>query len=256
MGFTSGLTPTVAPTLASILARHPLVAILRGVRPEEAEAVGDALVEAGIGIIEVPLNSPEPFDSIARLARRHGGRALIGAGTVVRVDDVGRLADAGGRLMVTPHADAALVRAAKAAGLMAAPGFFTPGEAFALLDAGADALKLFPAEAASPAVLRSLRAVLPAGVPVVPVGGMDAASIPAWRAAGAAGFGIGSALFKPGDTAGDVARKAAALQAALAQGALVQGALAQGALAQGALAQGALAQGALAQGALNEGAPR
>lgn len=198
------------------LAACPLVAILRGVRPDEIDAIGDALVAAGIGVIEVPLNSPDPFESIGRLVRRHGGGAMIGAGTVMREADVTRLAEAGGRLMVTPHADPALVRAAKAAGLAAAPGFFTPAEAFALLAAGADALKLFPAEAASPAVLRALRAVLPPGTPVLPVGGMDAGSIPAWRAAGAAGFGIGSAIYKPGDSAAEVGRKAAALVSALA----------------------------------------
>ena len=197
------------------LARCPLVAILRGIRPEEAEAVGEALVAAGIGIIEVPLNSPDPFDSIGRLVRRFGDDALIGAGTVMRPADVARLAACGGRLMVTPHADPALVRAAKAAGLLAAPGFFTPAEAFALLDAGADALKLFPAEAASPAVLKALRAVLPPDTAVLPVGGMDASTIPLWRAAGAAGFGIGSALYKPGDNAAEVSRKATLLRHAL-----------------------------------------
>ena len=204
--------------LTERLRANPLVAILRGVRPEEVEAIGAALVDAGVGVIEVPLNSPVPFDSIARLARRFGEHALIGAGTVMRTDQVARLAEVGGRLMVTPHADPALVRAAKASGLEAAPGFFTPAEAFALLDAGADALKLFPAEAASPAVLRALRAVLPAGTAVLPVGGMDAGTIPAWRAAGAAGFGIGSALYKPGDTAAQVAVKAARLLTALAEG--------------------------------------
>lgn len=197
------------------LARNPLVAILRGVRPDEVEAIGAALVAAGIGVIEVPLNSPEPFDSIARLVRGFGDRALIGAGTVMRVADVDRLAEAGGQLVVTPHAAPELVRAAKAHGMQAAPGFFTPAEAFALLDAGADALKLFPAEAASPAVLRALRAVLPPGTAVLPVGGMDAGSIPAWREAGAAGFGIGSALYKPGDDAAAVAAKAASLMRAL-----------------------------------------
>ena len=197
------------------LAQHPLVAILRGVRPDEVEAIGAALVEAGVTVIEVPLNSPDPFNSIARLARRFGDRALIGAGTVMREADVARLAEAGGRLVVTPHAAPALVRAAKAHGMDAAPGFFTPAEAFALLDAGADALKLFPAEAATPAVLRSLRAVLPPGTPVLPVGGMDAGSIAAWRSAGAAGFGIGSALYKPGDDAAAVTRKAQTLAAAL-----------------------------------------
>ena len=201
--------------LASLLARCPLVAILRGLRPEEAEAVGEALVEAGLLVIEVPLNSPEPLRSIEALARRFGGRALIGAGTVRRAAEVEAVAAAGGRLIVTPHADAAVVRAAKARGLLAVPGFFTPAEAFSLLDAGADALKLFPAEASNPAALRAMRAVLPPGTPVLPVGGMDAATIPAWRSAGAAGFGIGSAVFKPGDTAADVADKARALLVAL-----------------------------------------
>jgi len=202
--------------IAGLLTACPLVAILRGVRPDEVEAVGDALVDAGFGIIEVPLNSPDPFDSIARLARRFGSRVLIGAGTVMRGADVDRVAEAGGRLIVTPHADPALVRAAKAHGLAAMPGFFTPAEAFALLDAGADALKLFPAEGGSPAMLRALRAVLPPGTMVLPVGGMDAGTLRAWREAGAAGFGIGSAIYRPGDTAAAVAAKASRLVAALA----------------------------------------
>ena len=209
------LTMDLAMNLTALLAACPLVAILRGVRPEEVEGIGDVLVEAGLRIIEVPLNSPDPIDSIARLARRLGDRALVGAGTVRRAAEVDAVAAAGGRVVVTPHADAALVRAAKARGLLAMPGFFTPGEAFALLDAGADALKLFPAEAASPAVLRALRAVLPPGTLVLPVGGMDADTIPAWRTAGAAGFGIGSALYKPGDTAEVVRGKAARLVGAL-----------------------------------------
>ena len=197
--------------LASLLARCPLVAILRGLRPEEAEAVGEALVEAGLLVIEVPLSSPEPLRSIEALARRFGGRALIGAGTVRRAAEVEAVAAAGGRLIVTPHADAAVVRAAKARGLLAVPGFFTPAEAFSLLDAGADALKLFPAEASNPAALRAMRAVLPPGTLVLPVGGVDAAAMPAWRDAGAAGFGIGSAIYRPGDTAAAVAAKARAL---------------------------------------------
>ena len=197
--------------LSMLLQECPLVAILRGIRPDEVDAVGDALVAAGLRIIEVPLNSPDPLDSIARLQRRHGSHVLIGAGTVRRTADVDSVAAAGGRLIVTPHADPALVRHAKASGLVTMPGFFTPAEAFALLDAGTDALKLFPAEGASPAMLRALRAVLPPATMVLPVGGMDAATIPAWRAAGAAGFGIGSAIYKLGDTAEQVANKARSL---------------------------------------------
>jgi len=201
--------------LSALLAACPLVAILRGVRPDEVEAVGDALVAAGLRVIEVPLNSPEPLDSIGRLQRRFGASVLIGAGTVRRVAEVDAVAEAGGRLIVTPHAEPALVRAAKARGMLAVPGFFTPAEAFALLDAGADALKLFPAEGGSPAMLRALLAVLPAGTMVLPVGGMEAGTLGAWRAAGAAGFGIGGAIYKPGDDAAAVAAKAARLMAAL-----------------------------------------
>jgi 2-dehydro-3-deoxyphosphogalactonate aldolase len=197
------------------LGQCPLVAILRGVRPEEVEAVGDALVGAGVRILEVPLNSPEPIESVRRLAARFGGRALVGGGTFRREAEVEAVARAGGRLLVTPHADPALVRAAKARGMVAMPGFLTPAEAFALLDAGADALKLFPAEAGGPAMLRALRAVLPVGTPLLPVGGVDAANLPAWRDAGAAGYGCGSSLYKPGDTPEMVARKAATLLAAL-----------------------------------------
>ena len=201
--------------LRAWLSRCPLIAILRGVRPEEAGAIAGALEAAGIAIVEVPLNSPRPLESIALLARDFGGRMLVGAGTVTTVSEVASVADAGGRLLVTPHADPSLVAAAKARGMLAVPGFFTPAEAFALLAAGADGLKLFPAEAASPAVLRALRAVLPEGTMVLPVGGMDAGSIPAWRAAGAAGFGIGSAIYRPGDDAAAVGAKARGLVAAL-----------------------------------------
>jgi 2-dehydro-3-deoxyphosphogalactonate aldolase len=202
--------------LTGWLARSPLVAILRGIRPDEAEAVCAALEDAGVTNVEVPLNSPEPLETIARLVRRFGERLLIGAGTVTTIRDVHAVADAGGRLLVTPHADPALVRVAKARDLLACPGFLTPAEAFALIAAGANGLKLFPAEAASPAMLRALRAVLPPTIPVLPVGGIDAATIPAWRAAGAAGFGIGSALYRPGDTAATVSSKARSLIAALA----------------------------------------
>jgi 2-dehydro-3-deoxyphosphogalactonate aldolase len=198
------------------LERAPIIAILRGVRPDEAEPIVAALEEEGIRIAEVPLNSPEPFDSIARLAHRFGERMLIGAGTVRGADEVRRIADSGGRLIVTPHADVAVVRAAKEAGLLAAPGFLSPTEAFALLDAGADALKLFPAEAVSPAVLTAIRAVLPNATPVIPVGGMAAATLAPWRRAGAAGFGVGSSIYKPGDGPAQVREKARVLMAALA----------------------------------------
>jgi 2-dehydro-3-deoxyphosphogalactonate aldolase len=197
------------------LARCPLVAILRGVRPEEVEAIGEALVAEGIAVIEVPLNSPEPLESIRRLAARCGGRALVGAGTVLDPADCARIAAAGGRIVVTPHADPEVVRAAKVAGMLALPGFFTPAEAFALLKAGADGLKLFPAEGGSPAMLKALLAVLPKGTAVLPVGGMEPATLAPWKAAGAAGFGIGSAIYRPGDDAAAVAAKARALLAAL-----------------------------------------
>ena len=202
-------------TLVEWLARGRLVAILRGVRPEEAEAVADAILGAGVAIVEVPLNSPAPLDSIRRLAARFGSRALIGAGTVMTEAEVEGVAAAGGRLIVTPHAAGAVVRAAKRLGLIACPGIATPTEAFAMLAAGADALKLFPAEASSPAVLRALRAVLPAGTVVLPVGGIEAGNMAAWTAAGAAGFGIGSAIYRPGDTPATAGAKAAALVAAL-----------------------------------------
>jgi 2-dehydro-3-deoxyphosphogalactonate aldolase len=202
-------------SLTSFLTRCPLIAILRGVHPDEVTAIAAVLEAAGIAIIEVPLNSPDPITSIAMLARSFGDRLLIGAGTVMTEAQVAAIAQAGGKLVVTPHADAAITSAAKAQGLIAVPGCFTPTEAFAMLAAGADALKLFPSEAASPAVLRALRAVLPSGTQVLPLGGIDAGNIPAWHAAGAAGFGIGSAIYKPGDTPEIVARKAHALVAAL-----------------------------------------
>jgi 2-dehydro-3-deoxyphosphogalactonate aldolase len=201
--------------LSGFLTRCPLVAILRGVRPDEAEPVAAVLEAAGFAIVEVPLNSPDPLASIATLARGFGDRLLVGAGTVMTETQVADIAAAGGKLIVTPHADAAVVRAAKRHGLLAVPGFFTPAEAFAMLAAGADALKLFPAEGASPPMLRAMRAVLPAGTMVLPVGGIDASNVEAWRAAGAAGFGIGSAVYKPGDTPATVGAKAAALVSAL-----------------------------------------
>jgi 2-dehydro-3-deoxyphosphogalactonate aldolase len=197
--------------LGSYLARCDLIAILRGIRPDEAVAVTAALEAAGIAIVEVPLNSPDPMTSIAALAVEFGSRLLVGAGTVMTESQVAQIAAAGGKLIVTPHADAAIVRAAARHGLIAVPGFFTPAEAFTMLDAGADALKLFPAEGASPAMLRAMRAVLPPETRVLPVGGIDATNMAAWRAAGAGGFGIGSAIYKPGDTPVAVGAKAAAL---------------------------------------------
>jgi 2-dehydro-3-deoxyphosphogalactonate aldolase len=197
--------------LSGWLARCKLVAILRGIRPEEAVAVASVLAVRGFAIVEVPLNSPDPLASIAALAGEFGDRMLIGAGTVMTEAQVAEVAAAGGKLIVTPHADAAVVRAAKRLGLLAVPGFFTPAEAFGMLAAGADALKLFPAEGANPAMLRAMRAVFPAGTMVLPVGGIDATNMAAWRAAGAAGFGIGSAVYKPGDTPEIVSAKALAL---------------------------------------------
>jgi 2-dehydro-3-deoxyphosphogalactonate aldolase len=166
-------------------------------------------------IVEVPLNSPQPLDSIRLVAENFGDRMLVGAGTVMTSDQVREVAGVGGKLIVTPHADPELVRTAKSLGMFAAPGFFTPAEAFSLLRAGADAIKLFPAEAANPATIKAIRAILPPGTLVVPVGGVSPENIPEWTAAGAAGFGIGSSIYKPGDTAEIVGRKAAALVAAL-----------------------------------------
>jgi len=188
----------------------PLVAILRGVKPDEIIAIGDALVEAGVGIIEIPLNSPDPLRSIALLAEHLGDPALVGGGTVLTVGQVGDVARAGGRIIVSPSTDFDVIAATAAEGLVSAPGYFTPSEAFLALKAGATALKLFPAEAASPAVLRAQRAVLPKDVPVLIVGGVKPDNVPMWLEAGADGFGLGSALYKPGQTAVEVGVQARA----------------------------------------------
>ncbi len=178
-------------------ARCPLVAILRGITPGEVEDIGEALVDAGFTIIEVPLNSPDPLDSIARMARRLKGRAVIGAGTVLTIADVAAVGAAGGTLIIAPNTDVAIISAAVASGYVAIPGVATPTEAFAAIGAGATALKLFPAEAASPTVLKAMRAVLPTGMRVLPVGGITSTALSGWRGAGAAGFGLGSALYSP-----------------------------------------------------------
>jgi 2-dehydro-3-deoxyphosphogalactonate aldolase len=188
----------------------PLVAIIRGVTPEEVEAVGQAIYDAGIRIIEVPLNSPRPLDSIRRLATRFEGRALIGAGTVLRPEQVAEVAAAGGRIIVSPSTYQATIEATVAAGLVSAPGYFTPSEAFAAVRAGAHLLKLFPAEAAPPAVVKAQRAVLPPEIPLLVVGGVSPDKMAAYRAAGADGFGLGSALYRPGQRPEEVAAQAAA----------------------------------------------
>lgn len=195
----------------------PLVAILRGLKPAEAAEIGEVLVEAGFGLIEVPLNSPRPLDSIAALRQRFP-QAMVGAGTVLTAADARDVARAGGELVVAPNFDRDVVAETLRLGMTSLPGILTPTEAFAALGAGAHGLKLFPAELASPAVVKALLAVLPKGTPLIPVGGIGADNLAAWRAAGAAGFGLGSSLYKPGDDAATVRAKAAAIVSAYRSG--------------------------------------
>lgn len=203
--------------LAAALAQLPLVAILRGIRPDEIEGAADALVDAGFRLIEVPLNSPDPLVSIEKLARRVGDRAIVGAGTVLNVGQVAQVHDAGGAMIVSPNTDVAVIGESARRGLVSLPGFFTPSEAFAALGAGASGLKLFPAEAATPAVVKAQRAVLPRDVPLLVVGGISPTNMSPWREAGADGFGLGSALYKMGATAKDIAANARAFADGWAQ---------------------------------------
>ena len=191
----------------------PLVAILRGLTPAEAADVGDAIVEPGFRLLEVPLNSPQPLESIA-LMRKRFPQALVGAGTVLGAQQVRDVHAAGGELIVSPNYNADVIAEAARLGMVCLPGVMTPTEAFGALAAGATGLKLFPAELASPAVVKALLAVLPRGTALVPVGGIAADNLGAWHAAGAAGFGLGSSLYKPGDDAATVRTKAAAIVAA------------------------------------------
>ena len=200
--------------LAAHLSPLPLVAVLRGITAGEVPAIGAVLADGGVPILEVPLNSPQPLASIRVMADAFGHRCLVGAGTVLEVDDVARVADAGGRLIVMPHGDASIIAEAKRRGLFCIPGVATPTEAFAALAAGADGLKMFPAEQLPPPVVKAWRAVLPKSALLFPVGGIVPASVAAYVAAGASGFGTGSGLYRPGSTVSEVSAAVAAFAAA------------------------------------------
>lgn len=193
----------------------PLVAILRGVKPDEVVAIGAALIEEGVTMIEVPLNSPQPLRSIAALAQAFGSDALIGAGTVLEAADVGRVVEAGGRLVVTPNSDPAVIAACAADELIVIPGFATPTEGLRAARAGADALKLFPAEGIPPAVVKAMKAVLPPALPILAVGSITPERIPPYWQAGVRGFGLGGSLYKPGDGPAEVAPRVAAFREAV-----------------------------------------
>lgn len=200
----------------TIEGRLPLVAILRGLEPERAVAVGETLVESGFDVIEVPLNSPEPMASIAALVHALGNRALVGAGTVLTEAQVDELAAIGAGLVVSPNCNPAIIRRTAAHGMVSLPGVLTPTEMFAALEAGATGLKIFPAEMISPAIIKAVRAVLPPRVPVYAVGGINAGNMGAYLTAGAAGFGIGGSLFTPGKPLDTIATDARAIVAAFA----------------------------------------
>lgn len=207
-------TPNPAQTLVQALAQLPLIAILRGLTPAEAPAIGEALVRSGFAIIEVPLNSPEPLQSITELTRLFP-QTLIGAGTVLNVQQVKEVHAAGGRLVVAPNFNPAVVAQALALNMVVLPGVATPTEAFAALDAGAHGLKLFPSEMILPATVKALRAVLPKTAALMPVGGITPDNMAAYLAAGASGFGLGSTLYTPGKSAPAVQLQAAAFTRAL-----------------------------------------
>ncbi len=209
------MTPT--EILRAYLDQCPLIAILRGVTPDEVEAIGEAIFGAGIRIVEVPLNSPEPLASIERLAAKYGDQALIGGGTVLRWSEVREVRDAGGRLIVSPNTNADVIAEAARSHLVSCPGYFTPSEAFVAVAAGANGLKLFPAEAAPPAALKAQRAVLSKDIPLIVVGGIQPDNMQSWIAAGADGFGLGSGLYKPGQSPEETAEKAQAYVAGLSR---------------------------------------
>ncbi len=189
------------PDWNTALQQLPLVAILRGITPAEIDAVGEALVASGYSVLEVPLNSPDPYTSIARLVERFGDQALVGAGTVLQPEEVERVAQAGGQLIVSPNLNESVVQATKRVGLTSVPGVLTPTEAFRALDAGADALKLFPGDAISPKVCKALKAVLPQGTELMVTGGVNAENLASFFQAGADGVGLGNALYAPGKAA-------------------------------------------------------
>ena len=199
---------TLTDRFEAALSALPLIAILRGIKPDEAVEVGLRIADTGFRLIEIPLNSPDPFASIAAMRRALPDEVLVGAGTVLAVDQIEALAACGADLAVMPHADPALIRTAKAAGLLCVPGIATPTEAFAALAAGADALKIFPAELVTPAILKAIRVVLPKQCRLLPVGGIAPDTMRPFVEAGAAGFGLGSALYKPGMTAEETAANA------------------------------------------------